>query len=84
MSPVNFKPDSAADPDLVAGVVLVAISTKQLGNYRTLGWAEATWPLNEGRMDEKTFMDDLMVAFDDRAQVILNRVDAKDWDLLSA
>ena len=33
-------------------------------------------------MDEKTFMDDLMVAFDDRAQVILNRVDAQDWDLL--
>ena len=33
-------------------------------------------------MDEKTFMDDLMVAFDDRAKVILNRVDAKDWDLL--
>ena len=33
-------------------------------------------------MDEKTFMDDLMVAFDDRARVILNRVDQKDWDLL--
>src|SRR5258708_37447914 len=33
-------------------------------------------------MDEKTFMDDLMVAFDDRAKVILNRVDANDWDLL--
>ena len=32
---------------------------ERLGNYRTLGWAEATWPLNEGRMDEKTFMDDL-------------------------
>ncbi len=32
---------------------------KRLGYYRTLGWAEATWPLNEGRMDEKTFMDDL-------------------------
>ena len=55
---------------------------KAVGNYRTLGWAEATWALNEGRMDEKTFMDDLMVAFDDRAKVILNRVDAKDWDLL--
>ena len=33
-------------------------------------------------MDEKTFMDDLMVAFDDRAKVILNRVDQKDWDLM--
>ena len=33
-------------------------------------------------MDEKTFMDDLMVAFDDRAKVILHRLDARDWDLL--
>ena len=48
---------------------------KQLGYYRTLGWAEATWPLNEGRMDEQTFMDDLDKAFDDRAHVILSRLD---------
>ena len=27
-------------------------------------------------------MDDLSQAFDDRAQVILNRIDAKQWDLL--
>jgi hypothetical protein len=47
---------------------------EQLGPYRTLGWAEATWPLNEDRMDERTLMDDLYRAFDDRAQVILNRM----------
>ncbi|MGH9371119.1 MAG: alkaline phosphatase family protein, partial [Vicinamibacterales bacterium] len=55
---------------------------ERLGPYRTLGWAEATWPLNEDRLDEQTFMEDLYKAFDDRAQVILNRVDAKRWDLL--
>ena len=33
-------------------------------------------------MDEKTFMDDLYRAFDDRAQVILNRIDSRDWDVL--
>jgi predicted AlkP superfamily phosphohydrolase/phosphomutase len=33
-------------------------------------------------MDEATFMEDLYRAFDDRAQVILNRLDARDWDLL--
>jgi predicted AlkP superfamily phosphohydrolase/phosphomutase len=33
-------------------------------------------------MDEKTFMDDLYRAFDDRAHVILSRLDSKDWDLL--
>jgi predicted AlkP superfamily phosphohydrolase/phosphomutase len=81
VSPVNFKPDQPPVP-ISSPASFSADLYKAIGNYRTLGWAEATWALNEGRMDEKTFMDDLMVAFDDRAKVILNRLDAKDWDLL--
>jgi predicted AlkP superfamily phosphohydrolase/phosphomutase len=81
VSPVNFKPDQPPIP-ISSPAGFSGDLYKAIGNYRTLGWAEATWALNEGRMDEKTFMDDLMVAFDDRAKVILNRVDAKDWDLL--
>lgn len=81
ISPVNWRPDSPpvamSYPDSFAGDLY-----ERVGNYRTLGWAEATWPLNEGRMDEKTFMDDLYQAFNDRAQVILNRLDAKQWDVL--
>jgi predicted AlkP superfamily phosphohydrolase/phosphomutase len=81
ISPVNWKPD---DPP-VAMSAPASFSGElfdKIGYYRTLGWAEATWPLNEGRMDEQTFMEDLYRAFDDRAQVILNRIDARDWDLL--
>ena len=81
VSPVNFKPDQPPIP-ISSPSGFSADLYQAIGNYRTLGWAEATWALNEGRMDEKTFMDDLMVAFDDRARVILNRVDARDWDLL--
>ncbi len=81
MSPVNWKPDAPplpiSSPASFAGDLF-----QRLGYYRTLGWAEATWPLNEGRMDEQTFMDDLYKAFDDRAQVILSRIDAGRWDLL--
>lgn len=81
VSPVNWKPDRPpvpmSYPDSFAGDLF-----ERLGYYRTLGWAEATWPLNEGRMDEKTFMEDLDKAFDDRAQVILNRIDSRDWDVL--
>ncbi len=80
-SPVNFKPDAPPVP-ISSPADFSATLYKEIGNFRTLGWAEATWALNEGRMDEKTFMDDLMVAFDDRARVILHRLDAKDWDLL--
>lgn len=81
VSPVNWKPDNPpvamSSPAGFAGELF-----DTLGYYRTLGWAEATWPLNEGRMDEKTFMDDLFTAFDDRARVILNRLDSKQWDVL--
>jgi len=81
VSPVNFKPDDPPVP-MSSPASFSGDLYKAIGNYRTLGWAEATWALNENRMDEKTFMDDLMVAFDDRAKVILNRVDQKDWDLM--
>jgi predicted AlkP superfamily phosphohydrolase/phosphomutase len=81
VSPVNWKPDAPplpiSSPSSFAGDLF-----ERLGHYRTLGWAEATWPLNEGRMDEHTFMEDLYKAFDDRAQVILSRIDARNWDLL--
>jgi predicted AlkP superfamily phosphohydrolase/phosphomutase len=81
ISPVNWKPDNPPIP-MSSPASFSADLFERLGYYRTLGWAEATWPLNEGRMDEGTFMEDLYRAFDDRAQVILNRIDAKDWDVL--
>jgi predicted AlkP superfamily phosphohydrolase/phosphomutase len=81
ISPVNWKPDNPPAP-MSSPASLSADLYERLGPYRTLGWAEATWPLNEDRIDEKVFMDDLYRAFDDRAQVILQRIDAKQWDLL--
>ena len=81
ISPVNWKPDRPPAP-MSSPPSLSADLYERLGPYRTLGWAEATWPLNEDRIDEKTFMDDLYRAFDDRAQVILQRIDAKQWDLV--
>lgn len=80
-SPVNWTPDNPpvpiSSPSGFAGRL-----ARSVGPYRTLGWAEATWPLNEERIDEATFMDDLYRAFDDRAQVIISRVAAGEWDLL--
>lgn len=81
VSPVNWKPDAPplpiSHPDRFSREL-----AGRLGPFRTLGWAEATWPLNESRIDEATFMEDLYRAFDDRAQVILSRAAAREWDLL--
>ena len=81
VAPVNW---SASDPPVPISYPpgFAGDLVERIGRYRTLGWAEATWPLNEGRMDERTFMDDLYRAFDDRAQVILNRLTSRQWDLL--
>jgi predicted AlkP superfamily phosphohydrolase/phosphomutase len=81
VSPVNWKPDRPPAP-MSSPASFSGELFERLGYYRTLGWAEATWPLNEGRMDEQTFMNDLYRAFDDRAQVILSRIDSRDWDVL--
>ena len=81
ISPVNWKPDNPPVP-MSYPASFAGDLFKRLGYYRTLGWAEATWPLNEDRMNEQQFMDDLQSAFDDRAQVILNRIDARQWDVL--
>jgi predicted AlkP superfamily phosphohydrolase/phosphomutase len=80
VSPVNWKPDQPPVP-MSSPASFAGDLFNRLGHFRTLGWAEATWPLNEGRMDEQTFMEDLYKAFDDRAQVILDRIDARDWDV---
>ncbi len=81
VSPINWRPDSPAVPMSWPGSFSKDLY-ERLGVYRTLGWAEATWPLNEDRIDEQAFMDDLFRAFDDRARIILDRLDARQWDLL--
>lgn len=54
----------------------------RLGPYRTLGWAESTWALVDERLDEQAFLEDVDEAFDDRAAIVLNRLDSRRWDLL--
>jgi predicted AlkP superfamily phosphohydrolase/phosphomutase len=81
MSPINFRPEAPVLP-ISSPASFSKDLYKDLGTYRTLGWAEATWPLNEDRIDEKAFLDDLFRAFDDRERVILHEIDAKKWDLL--
>lgn len=81
ISPVNWDPRNPPAP-MSSPAGFAGELYERLGPYRTLGWPEATWPLNEERIDESTFIDDLDRAFDDRRETILNRVDAHNWDLL--
>jgi len=83
-SPVNLDPRDPpipiSKPDAFSSQL-----EKQIGLYRTLGWAEsADKPLNEGRLDEATFLYDSERAFDDREKLILKNLERTDWDLFVA
>ena len=82
-SPIHWKPDHPPAP-ISSPESLSSDLYERVGPFRTLGWAEATAALGDGVIDEKTFMDDVYRAFDDRAQVILQRLDTHKWDLLVA
>jgi predicted AlkP superfamily phosphohydrolase/phosphomutase len=55
---------------------------KQIGIYRTLGWAEPTdKALQEGRLDESAFLYDSERAYEDREKIIFKKLEEPDWDL---
>jgi predicted AlkP superfamily phosphohydrolase/phosphomutase len=80
MSPINWDPKNPplpiTKPDGWSKQLV-----KEVGNYRTLGWAEATWPLNEERIDEATFIQDFNAAMDDRIKIMENELKKKNWNL---
>ena len=84
-SPVNMDP---RDPPIPISKPdgFSADLAKQIGVYRTLGWAEwSDKPLNDGRLDEANFLADANRAMDDREKIIFKRLeDEPDWDLFVA
>ncbi len=83
-SPVNMDPRNPplpiSKPDDFAPRL-----AKQIGLYRTLGWAEsADKALNEGRLDEAAFLYDSEKAFEDRERLIFKNLERSDWDLFVA
>jgi predicted AlkP superfamily phosphohydrolase/phosphomutase len=82
-SPVNMDPRNPPTP-ISAPAGFSAELTEELGLYRTLGWAEATMPLQENRIDEAVFLSDCERAFADREKIILKNLERTDWDLFIA
>ena len=81
VAPIQWRPDApplpvSSPPRFAADLV------ERLGPFGTMGWAAATAPLLDGRLDERAFLDDLDRAFDERADTILSRLDRRDWNLL--
>jgi predicted AlkP superfamily phosphohydrolase/phosphomutase len=53
----------------------------EIGLYKTLGWAEDTWALNEGRIGEKVFLEDLFSVMKKTEDITMNELKKDDWSL---
>ncbi len=82
-TPVNLDPRNPPTP-LSKPDGFSKELAQDAGLFRTVGWAEPTWPLNEGRIDEATFMNDSQRAFKERENLIFSRLKKDDWDLFVA
>ncbi|HET9178559.1 MAG TPA: alkaline phosphatase family protein [Terriglobia bacterium] len=73
MSPLNIDPK---DPALA--VTYPAGWSKQLaqkwGDFKTLGWWHDTWALNEERIDEGVFLQDLFHTMDKLTRMLLDQL----------
>ena len=56
LSPINFDPERPAYPISYPGSYSKELS-KKIGLYHTLGMAEETWGLNEGRLTEEAYLE---------------------------
>ena len=82
-SPVNLDPRDPPVPISHPKEFSKQLADK-IGLYRTLGWAEPTMALVEGRLDESDFMYDANKAMDDRERIFFKNLEDDDWDLFVA
>ena len=54
---------------------------KRNGLYKTLGWPEDTWALNEEKIDERIFLEDLNDTFDRQRALLFDALDRTKPDL---
>jgi predicted AlkP superfamily phosphohydrolase/phosphomutase len=52
-----------------------------VGDFKTVGWNHETWGLNEERIDEEAFMQDIWDTFRDTEAITLHELDSRSVDL---
>jgi predicted AlkP superfamily phosphohydrolase/phosphomutase len=80
LSPINFDPRRPPVP-VSKPNSYSADAARRLGLYKTLGWPEDTWALNEEKIDEKVFMEDVNYSFNRQRALVLDAMDRLDPDL---
>jgi predicted AlkP superfamily phosphohydrolase/phosphomutase len=71
VSPINLDPGKPALPISHPFIYSVYLS-KLIGSYGTLGLAEDTWALNEGIIDEGSFLQQAYFLFEEREKMLMS------------
>ena len=81
LSPINLDPRRPPIP-ISQPPAYSAQAAKRIGLYKTLGWPEDTWALNEEKIDEGVFLEDLNYSFDRQRALVFDALRTLDPDLL--
>jgi len=73
LCPINFDPRNPPVP-LSYPKNFSAQLAKVVGIYKTLGWAHDTWSLNEEKVDEQVFLEDLLETMDKYAALLYHEL----------
>ncbi|MFB0517904.1 MAG: alkaline phosphatase family protein [Acidobacteriota bacterium] len=74
VTPINIDPEKPALPISYPFIYSVYLS-KLLGNYATLGLPEDTWALNEGVIDDRSFLEQSYLIHEERRRMLLNTLE---------
>ena len=74
MTPINIDPEHPALP-ISHPTYYATYLAKLLGEYSTLGMSEDTWALNEGAIDEKAFLEQAYLTYDERRAMFFSALD---------
>ncbi|HEY2773592.1 MAG TPA: alkaline phosphatase family protein [Candidatus Binatia bacterium] len=81
MSPINYDPEDPAiavtEPEGYSKELVKAV-----GDYKTVGWNHETWGLNEERIDEEAFMQDIWDTFRESEAITLHELENRSTELL--
>jgi len=80
LCPINFYPKKPPFPISYPESFCRKLAD-DIGLYKTLGWAIDTWALSEDRIDEKIFLEDLFYTENQRAEIMINELKKRDFDL---
>lgn len=81
--PVQFDPLDTPDVFAVSAPSKFGEDlAEEFGLYDTLGWVEATSALQDGNIDDQTFLETCEHAFEERRAQLLPLIERGEWDLL--